>query len=331
MAKKTVYDVARKAGVSIATISRVLNSPDKVNSDTRARVMAAIDELGFVPSAEAAARARKSTGRIGVLAPLFTFPSFIQRLRGVALELQDSPYELVIYNVDSYARLDGYLASLVLTRRLDGLIVMALPFARDIAERLREHQMETVLVEYRHPQFSSVWIDDHYGGQIAAEFLLSKGHTRVAFIGDAGVPESAIHTSDTRLRGFRDALSAANGVLPEAYVALGPHGFDEGRQLAHGLLQCPEPPTAIFCASDTQAMGALQAARERGLRVPNDMAILGFDDLDVAAYIGLSTIRQHLEESGRLAAELLLARLSDPARPVQHPRLALELVVRETT
>jgi LacI family transcriptional regulator len=119
--------------------------------------------------------------------------------------------------------------------------------------------------------------------------------------------------------------------LPDDYIALGPHGLEQAQRLADGMLDLTERPTAIFCASDTQAMGALQAARGRGLRVPQDLAILGFDDLDTAAYIGLSTIRQHLEESGRIAAEMLLARLNNPARPVQHPRLTLELVVRETT
>ena len=128
MAQATVYDVAESAGVSISTVSRVLNSPEKVNAATRMRVMAAIDHLGFVPKAEAAARARKGHARIGVLAPFFTLPSFVERLRGVANALADSPYELAIYNVDSSERRDGYLTSLPLTRRLDGLIIMALPF-----------------------------------------------------------------------------------------------------------------------------------------------------------------------------------------------------------
>ena len=107
MSQVTVYEVAREAGVSIATVSRVLNTPDHVNESTRTRVYQAIDELGFVPKAEAAARARKRHGRIGVLAPFFTFPSFVARLRGVANALSDSPYELAIYNVDSSSRRTG--------------------------------------------------------------------------------------------------------------------------------------------------------------------------------------------------------------------------------
>src|SRR5512136_2622493 len=143
MPQVTVYQVAEKAGVSITTVSRALNSPEKVSQATRTRVLAAVDSLGFVPKAEAAARARKDHGRIGVLAPFFTLPSFVERLRGVANALDDSPYELAIYNVDSSARRDGYLASLPLTRRLDGLIIMALPFDKTAAERLLNHQLET--------------------------------------------------------------------------------------------------------------------------------------------------------------------------------------------
>jgi DNA-binding LacI/PurR family transcriptional regulator len=168
MADITVYDVAKKAKVSIATVSRVLNSPDKVNEATRKRVLTTIDALGFVPKAEAAARARKGHGRIGVLAPFLTYPSFVQRLRGVATALRDSPYDLAIYNVDSSARRDGYLASLSVTRRLDGLIVMSLPFDDVAARRLVQHGLETVLIETSRDVFSSIEIDDQAGGRIAA-------------------------------------------------------------------------------------------------------------------------------------------------------------------
>ena len=132
----TVYDVAQRAGVSIATVSRVLNAPDQVREDTRARVMQAIDGLGFVPNADASARARKTVGRIGVLTPFFTIPSFVQRMRGVATALADTPFELTIYPVDSLDRLDGYLSMLPVTRRLDGLIIMASPLPAAAANRL---------------------------------------------------------------------------------------------------------------------------------------------------------------------------------------------------
>jgi LacI family transcriptional regulator len=331
MAQATVYDVAEAAGVSITTVSRVLNSPEKVNAATRARVMAAIDRLGFVPRAEAAARARKEHGRIGVLAPFFTLPSFVERLRGVANALDDSPYELAIYNVDSSARRDGYLTSLPLTRRLDGLIIMALPFDRAAAQRLLDHQLETVLVELSQEPFSSIRIDDRAGGQMAAEYLLQKGHRRCAFVGDSDLPDYAIHTSDWRLEGYRTALTAAGLDLPGEYTALAPHSRENARLSAHRLLDLAEPPTAIFAASDNQAFGVLKAARERGLAVPGKLAVIGFDDVDIADFIGLTTIHQPLEESGRVAVDLLLSRVANPARPAQRVRLPLTLMKRETT
>ncbi len=330
MSQVTVYEVAREAGVSIATVSRVLNTPDRVNENTRTRVYQAIDALGFVPKAEAAARARKRHGRIGVLAPFFTRPSFVARLSGVANALSDSPYELAIYNVDSSSRRAGYLASLPVTRRIDGLIVMALPFDEEAADRLIAHDLPTVLIEFSRPRFSSVRIDDALGGWMAATHFCSTGHTCCAFVGDADVPDYVLPASDIRLRGFRSGLAEHGFDAPDDHVALAPHGLESARRSALALLDLPNRPTGIFAASDTQAMGVLQAARDRGLKVPDQLAVVGFDDIDVADYIGLTTIRQPLEESGRVAVDLLLSRLADPSRPAQDVWLPLSLVKRQT-
>lgn len=331
MSQVTVYEVASRAGVSIATVSRVLNMPDRVNESTRCRVQQAIDELGFVPKAEAAARARKMHARIGVLAPFFTFPSFVQRLRGIANALSDSAFELAIYNVDSSSRRVGWLASLPVTRRIDALIVMALPFDDEAADRLVHHDLATVLIEFSRPRFASVRIDDAAGGALAAEHLWSLGRVPCGFVGDSDVPDYALPTSDLRLAGFRAQLARHGLDLPDEYVARAPHGLETARQAAHRLLDLPRRPAAIFAASDTQAMGVLQAARERGLAVPDQLAVVGFDDIDVADYIGLTTIRQPLEESGRVAVDLLLSRLADPTRPAQDVWLPVTLVQRATT
>lgn len=325
----TIYDVAELASVSISTVSRVLNSPDQVNDTTRMRVLAAIDQLHFVPKAEATARARKGTRRIGVLAPFITYPSFVQRLRGVAT-IANAAYEMVIYNVESASRRDGYLSALPVTRRLDGLIIMALPFSDEAAQRLRAHHLETVLIECKHPLFSSVEIDDVAGGELVAKYLLERGYRRFGFVGDAEVPDYAIHTSQKRLVGYHRALAAAGFEPAPEYMALGAHGLESARQLTNRLLDLPDPPNAIFASSDTQAMGVLKAARERGVAVPTELAVIGFDDVDVADYIGLTTVRQPLEESGRVAVDVLLARMADQSRPVQRITLPLEIVARET-
>ncbi len=326
----TIYEVARTAGVSITTVSRVLNEPQKVNQKTLQAVLSAIDEIGFVPRAEARARALKENRRIGVISPFITAPSFVQRMRGVATALMNTKYEMVIYTVDSSDRLHGYLAKLPLTHTLDGLIVMSLPFGNDEAKRLIEHGVETILIEYPQPVFSTVEIDDVQGGAMAAQFLIKKGHRRIGFLGDTDLPEYAIHPVNQRLAGFRQALEAAGLSLPPEYVILTPYSQEQARQAAHKLMHLAEPPTAIFSATDLQAFGVLKAAREMGLRIPEDLAVIGFDDLDMADYIGLTTVRQHLDDSGRIAVELLLSRLANPSHPVQHVKLPLSIIERET-
>jgi LacI family transcriptional regulator len=328
--KPTIYDVAKHAGVSITTVSRMLNAPDKVNSKTREKVLTAIDILGFVPKAEARARAMQHTGRIGVITPFFTAPSFIQRLRGIAETLSPENYELVIYTVDSNDHLQGYLSSLPLTGNLDGLIILSLPVDDAQVRRLVDHGLPTTLIEYPHPKLNCVEIDDVEGGYMATTYLLEKGHRRIAFLGDTNLPEYAIHPVSLRLNGFRQALKKARIKLPDTFVRLAPYSQEQTRQVAKELLNLPEPPTAIFAATDFQALGVLKAARQLGFRVPEQLAVIGFDDLDLAEYADLTTISQHLDESGRLAVEILLAQIKSPSRLPRHVKLPLTLIERQT-
>lgn len=326
----TIYDVASLAGLSIATVSRVLNSPEKVNEITRAKVMTAIDALGFVPKAEARARALQSTRRIGVLTPFFTAPSFVQRLRGINGTLVKLNYELIIYTVESLNGLKGYLSRLPLTKSLDGLVVMSLPIGEVEMRRLRENHLETVLIEHTANDFNTVEIDDLEGGRMAARFLLEKGHRKMAFIGDIDPPDFAIRPVIDRFEGFRQELNDAGVELPAEYICSSRYEQESSRAVARQLLALPNPPTAVFAAADIQAVAVIRVARDLGLRIPDDLAILGFDDLDLADYVGLTTIRQPLDDSGRIAVELLLGRISDPERNVQHVKLPLTIVERDT-
>jgi len=326
----TIYEVAKAAGVSIATVSRVLNDPGKVSSETRQAVLAAIENTGFMPSAEARARALKSNRRVGVITPFIAAPAFVQRLRGLAAALGNTQYELVIYTVDTADRLHSYMATLPLTRTLDGLVVISLEFRQEEAKRLIKHGIETVLIEFPQEEFSTVEIDDAAGGRMAAQYLIQKGHRRIAFMGDAGLPEFTVHPVSKRLEGFRGAMEEAGLEVPSKQVLLTLYSLEQARQAALELLRQPKPPTAVFSATDLQAIGVLKAAREMGIHVPGDLAIVGFDDLDVAEMVGLTTIRQHLDESGRVAVELLLARLEDRSRAIQHIKLPLKIIERET-
>lgn len=334
MSNTTIYDVAQHAEVSIATVSRVLNSPDQVNPETRARVLAAIDALGFVPKFEALVRARKGVGRIGVLTPFFTADSFVDRLRGVIGALAGLPYEPVIYDVASAAQRDGYLTNLALTRRVDGLIIIGLPFDEATAQRLLKQGLATVqIVPASQPintGITSIVHDDAAGGRLAAAYLLERGHRRVGYIGDVEGPDFTGATRDQKLDTFRQALALQGVPLPDAYVGLAPFGMEQARQQARRLLDLPAPPTAIFAGSDTQAIGVLHAARERGLAVPQELAVMGYDDIEVAEYIGLTTVDQQLKASGRIAVEQLLAQLAEAYRPAQRIDLPLTLVQRAT-
>lgn len=326
----TIYDVASLAGLSIATVSRVLNSPERVNDATRSKVMAAIDALGYVPKAEARARALQGTRRIGVVTPFFTAPSFVQRLRGVNVALAPTNYELIIYTVESAERLQGYLASLSLTGNLDGLIIMSLAICEEDARRLVANHLETVLIEFHHEGFSSIEIDDCTGGRLAAQYLVRKGHRVCGFLGDIDPPEYAIRPVAGRLQGFRQGLAEAGCPLLDQYIRSSDYDLETSRQAACELLMMPERPTAIFAAADIQAIAVMKVARYLGLKIPQDLAIIGFDDLDMADYVGLTTVRQPLDDSGRIAVELLLSRLSDPSRPVQRVKLPLHVVERDT-
>jgi LacI family transcriptional regulator len=329
--KPTIYDVAKISGVSISTISRVLNSPDKVNAKTRERVMSAIDRLGFVPRAEARARARRSTNRIGVLTPFFTAPSFVQRLRGAAGALSRTNCELVIYTVDSVEHLKGYIASIPIMQNLDGLIIISLAIQEKDARRLHDNGIETVLIESWHAQLNSICIDDLQGGRLAARHLIDRGHTRIAFLGDIEPPERyAIHPVKSRLIGFKAALEEAGLSLPRRYIVRAPYSPGGPQQAARALLALPRPPTAIFAASDIQAVSIMKVARQAHLRIPEDLAIVGFDDIDLAEFMDLTTIRQNLDESGRLAADILLSKLAEPGRSIQHISLPLALIERQT-
>lgn len=327
----TIYDVAELSGVSIATVSRVLNYPERVSETSRLKVMKAIDHLGFVPKAEARARVLQNTGRIGVLTPFFTSPSFTGRLRGVAAALSSSGYELVIYTVDSLARLNGYLATLPIRGNLDGLIIMSLPVDELAAQRLLSNQLETVLVEQSHTSFSTILVDDRGGGRLAAKHLIDNGHRHCAYVYFGEHPEFSIHPEVQRLAGFREALAEGGVDLPDEYIKYFPVSRRGIREQLEELFNLPNPPTAIFAPSDDLAIRVIHRARELGYQTPRDLSVVGFDGIDIAEHVDLTTITQLLTESGQFAVELLLARLADPGRPIQQIQIQVTLEVRGTT
>jgi LacI family transcriptional regulator len=310
--KVTIYDVALAAGVSISTVSLALNSPTRVAAATRQKVLTAADDLGFVPKADAVTRARRGVGRIGVIAPFSSYPSFARRLNGVFGPLADGSREVVVFDQESASTTASpLLASLPITQRLDGIVIMALPLDEAIAARLKKQRLATVLVDSVRDDFDCVSTDDRAGGVLVAEHLIERGHRRLAFVGEDQRSHAYVSSSERRLEGFRAA--AADALTPAA-VRLVSHGVEEACQATHELLDQPDPPTAIFAHDDVLAAGVLRAARERHLTVPGDLAVVGFDDTDLARALDLTTVHQPFEESGRAGVQLLSSACTTPPR-----------------
>ena len=325
----TIARVASLAGVGVGTVSRVLNDSGSVSASTRARVLEAIAELEYEPSATARALSTGRTLAVGVVAPFFTEPSVVERLRGVTRRLSGAGYQVVLFDIERPEQGDAILRSLAASRRVDGLLVVSLPPSPEQLARFEAAEMPVVLVDRRVDGVASVSTDDVAGGRMATEHLLALGHRRIAFLGDDEQSPFGFTSSRLRRQGFEEALADA-GLVPEPQLMrTAPHRRDAARQLAHELLRLPAPPTAVFAASDHQALGVLEAAESSGVPVPERLSVIGYDDVEVARYAGLSTIAQPLEASGARGAELLLGALTGTSP--RGEELRLELRIRDTT
>jgi DNA-binding LacI/PurR family transcriptional regulator len=320
--------------VSVATASRALNGKEVVNAQTRDRVMAVMDELGFRPSPAARRLSLGRTLTVGVVVSFLTRPQAAERLRGVDAILTDSEFDLVVYNVESVQKRDHYLGTLAHSHRTDGLVVMSLPPPEEAVPVLSQSPVPIVFIDVHTSSVAHmprVVGDDLAGGSLAARHLLALGHRQIAFIGDALESPFGFTSSRDREIGLTQELTAAGISIPPNWIGHGAHGRYEARDLARRILLGDPRPTAIFAASDTQALGVIAAARELGLHVPDDLSVIGFDDIEAADYVGLTTIRQQLFESGMRGAEILLAEIERGSEEPPMAYLTPKLVVRATT
>lgn len=328
----TIRDVARKAGVGLGTVSRVLNNSPLVSPTTRQRVLEVIAELRYTPSQIARSFALGKTHVASVIAPFFTRPSVVERLRGIEATLASSNYNLVVFNVEQVERRNACLRDVPRRDRTDGILIISIKPHPDEIDALRATHVPIVFVDTLAEDLPSVLIDDMAGGELATRYLIGLGHRRIGFIGDSLEESRAFNFTSSRDRekGYARALQGCGIELRPEYQRHGFHGRFEARLLARELLQLSEPPTAIFAASDTQAMGVLEAARDLQIEVPAQLSVIGFDDIDVAEYLGLTTIRQPLFESGARGVELLLSLIIGEV-PSGPEYLAIELITRSTT
>jgi DNA-binding LacI/PurR family transcriptional regulator len=326
----TISDVARKAGVGVGTVSRVLNQSPRVSDTTRQRVLQVMMELDYAPNPFAQRLSLGKTLTLAVIVPFFTRPSFVERLRGIEAAIAETEYDLIVYNVESVEKRDEYFRRMSRPERIDGLIIISLSPSDEDVERFRKSGVPTVLVDARHPEVPRVVVDDVTGGYVATRHLLDLGHRQIAFLGDAYPNPFNFTSSHHRFAGYQEALNEA-GIDPQAeYYVTGEHGRDVANELTHQLLSLEDPPTAVFAASDTQAMGALEAARERGVPVPDALSLIGYDDIEIAEYLDLTTIHQPLFESGWSGINLLF-QIIQGEPPEMVGELPVRLVERGTT
>ncbi|MCP1181710.1 LacI family DNA-binding transcriptional regulator [Paenibacillus sp. 1781tsa1] len=328
--KSTIYDIAREAGVSIATVSQVINGKGKISEKRRAEIMEIMERLHYQPSAIAAALTGKQTYTLGLLVPDISNPYFAELARAVEDRSRQLGYSVVICSTDNKdERVERYL-NLLQQKRVDGMMIGTGIDNADILSPLLQQSIPVALIARHMPTLSvhTVTIDDILGGALAAEHLLELGHTRVAVLSEP----SKVSSSQERVRGFREALIKAGYTLEPTQIRESAADLSSAKKEALLLLGENDHPTGLFCCNDIQAIGALQAAKELGLRVPEDVSIIGFDNTILASVTSppLTTVAQPIEELGHRAVDLLIEELKDEQKEPQKIVLKPELVIRDS-
>jgi LacI family transcriptional regulator len=307
--KLTIQDIARMAGVSKATVSRVINQKTNVDPVTRERVTRIINEKGFVPSITASGLAGGRSRLIGVLAPPLTWPFVPEIMRGVAEVMERTSYEIVLYSINPNRGHSDVLDRILAMRLISGMLAI-LPgqLARHLTD-LRDHGLPLVVIDDQGPLIDLPWvgIDNREAAYRATRHLIELGHRRIAHI--QGPLEH--RCTDERFEGYSQALQEAGIPLDPKLVLVGGFVIEGGRDCAESLfaLSPSEQPSAIFSSNDLMAYGIIDVAEKHGIRIPDDVAIMGFDDMPLSAYIkpGLTTISQPFNAIGETAVELLLS------------------------
>lgn len=330
-ARPTIFDVARVAGVSYSTVSRVVNDHAHVRDATRQRVRTAMLELGYVAHVTARALARGRTQAIGLLAQEFDNPFFSMVINSVDQAVSTADYGLLLCTTHNRREREAEYVARLSHGVVDGLLIVLATRLPEYVRQLRAERFPFVLIDHDRdaPGCNVVNSSNREGTRGAIEHLIGLGHRRIGFI--TGRPD--VGATQKRLAGYRDALSAAGIPVDAELVVEGDFQAPRAFAATQRLLALREPPTAVFASSDVAAFGALRAAREAGLDVPRDLSVVGFDDIREAGHLGagLTTVRQPLEEMGRVAVERLLDLLRDPSQRARRIVLGTELIVRQTT
>ncbi|MFO7679530.1 MAG: LacI family DNA-binding transcriptional regulator [Chloroflexota bacterium] len=326
----TIRDVAKKAGVGVGTVSRVLNDSSSVSANTRKKVQFAIEELQYTPNPAARRLSRGKTMVIGAIVPYFTNPSVVRRLQGVVATITESDYDLILFDIESEDRRDVFLRNVPRRHIVDGLLVISFTPTDEEAGYLLESQIPVVLIDAYHPSLSRVIVDNISGGYQATKYLIDLGHRQIGFISDY-LEDPFNSPVRHRFEGYKKALAEADISFNPDYHRQGIHGRSQANEMTRQLMALHNPPTAIFAYSDTQAIGVMEAARELGIKIPDQLSVIGFDNIEAAEYLRITTIRQALHESGVNGCNLLLELMETPVTTPIEITLPTMLECRDTT
>ena len=306
--KVTIYDVAKLADVAISTVSRVLNGSRNVSAKTKIRVQEAITTLNFRPQVNARKLASKEPQMLAVAVPSFTTPFFNEVLKGVKDELKKTDLDIIIYNTGS-KNPEKAVTNFFDRGSADAVILISIDVSDSLHKQLESSGIPTVLVNSQHNNYNYFMLNDYQGGFMAGEHLIHSGYERIGMI---STPVKT-RTSIQREKGFKDAFKILNKDLKKEYFITGDTskhaGFTEetGFEAINKYSNMSEFPEAIFCLNDSMALGALHAISRLGLRVPEDMAIIGYDNIKLSKYLDLTTIDQQMHTIGTQAISRLLA------------------------
>jgi len=332
----TIFDVAERAGVSYSTVSRVVNNFAYVKPATRAKVQAAMEELGYVANLKARSLAGGRARVIGALIYDLNTNYSVEIVRGIDEEVSTLDYDIILSTTHQRRKKEADHVAKLARGLVDGLLIV-LPNNLDAyVANLESHGLPFVLIDHQGlPQSGSGSIQaaNYQGGYDATSHLLDLGHRRIGIVTGPVSGSNAVNCAVDRLTGYHTALLDAGVKYDPDLVREGDFLFGSGRDGAQRLLTLDEPPTAIFASSDEAAFGVIQAAQVGGLDVPGDLSVVGFDDIPEAGYRhpGLTTIRQPLRDMGRLAARMLINHLENRDEPLTRIELPTSPKIRATT
>jgi LacI family transcriptional regulator len=322
----TIHDVARASGVSVSTISRVLNQKVDVAEDTQNRILDVIKQLGYESNLAARSMRSSRTNLIGLIVPDVEYPYSLEVLRGVNHAIATKNYDLLIYTTGSFQKQDTAQHEQQYVARLNGTItdgvIVVTPSAGSFVSNAPIVSIDPHIFIENYP---TIYIDHYQGAVEAIRYLVGLNHRRIAYISGRNGMQNA-----ERYRGYCDVLSESGIAYDPALVMEGDYSNQTGAILARALLRMPDRPTAIFAANDQSALGVYETAQELGVRIPQDLSLIGFDNIPEAKYAELTTVEQPLAQMGMMAVELLIRLIEGEQTQSTVTKLPAKLIVRKS-